>query len=77
MKSLLKTIVVAAGVAIVSVTVVVVVQPSRQPHKKVTPPANALESELPTAISNYSKTFKLNTNPPLWTTPANGRSTTN
>ncbi len=77
MKSLLKTIIVAAGVAIVSVTVVVVMQQSRQSHKKVTLPAGALESELPAAISNYSKTFKLNTNPPLWTTPANGRDATN
>jgi hypothetical protein len=77
----LKTIVVAAGVAIVSVSIVVVVKPSRQPHKKVAPLKNAspegAESELPTAISNYSKTFKLNTNPPLWTTPANGRNATN
>lgn len=81
MKSLLKTIVVAAGVAIVSVTVVAIVQPSRQSHKKVVPLKNAppegVESELPRAISNYSETFKLNTNPPLWTTPANGRNTTN
>ncbi|MGH7977218.1 MAG: hypothetical protein ACREC8_11225 [Limisphaerales bacterium] len=81
MKSLLKIIVVAAGVAIVSATVVVIVQPSRQSHKKVAPLKNAppegAESELPTAISNYSKTFKLNTNPPIWTTPANGRNATN
>jgi hypothetical protein len=73
MKSLLKTIVVAAGVAIVSASVVVVVQQSRQTHKKIAP----AEGELPTAISNYSKTFILNTNPPIWTTPVNGRNTTN
>jgi hypothetical protein len=77
MKSLLKTIVVVAGVVIVSVSVVVVVQQSRPPRKKIASPKGAAESELPTAISNYSKTFKLNTNPPLWITPANGRNATN
>lgn len=73
MKSFLKTIVVVAGVAIVSVSIVVVVQQSRPAHKKVIQSQN----ELPIAISNYSKTFKLNTNPPLWITPANGRNATN
>ena len=70
----LKIILFVAGVAIVSVCIVAVVQSSRQPHKKVIAPP---EGELPTAISNYSKTFKLNTNPPFWTTPANGRNATN
>jgi hypothetical protein len=73
MKSPLKIIVVMAGVVIVSTSVIVIVQHSQQSHKKVIPPV----SELPVAISNYSKTFKLNTNPPIWTTPANGRSATN
>jgi hypothetical protein len=77
MKSLLKIIVVAAGVAIASVTVVVIVQQSRQSHRKVSPTQNALKGGLPAAISNYSKTFKLNTKPPIWPQPANGRNATN
>jgi hypothetical protein len=32
---------------------------------KFSPP----ESQLPAAMSNYSKTFKLNTSPPIWTQP--------
>jgi len=73
MKSLLKIIVVASGIAVVSASVVVIVKQPRRPHSQVAP----ADDPLPTAISNYSKTFKLNTNPPIWTAPANGRSTTN
>jgi hypothetical protein len=73
MKSPLKTIVVMAGVVIVSTSVIVIVQHSQASHQKSVPHV----SELPVAISNYSKTFKLNTNSPIWPTPANGRSTTN
>jgi hypothetical protein len=73
MKSPLKTIVVMAGVVIVSTSVIVIVQHSQASHRKSVPSV----SELPVVISNYSKTFKLNTNPPIWPTPANGRSTTN
>lgn len=73
MKSPLKTIIVMAGVVIVSTSVIVVVQHSQLSHKKIPSP----ENELPTAISNYSKTFKLNTNSPIWTPTANGRSATN
>lgn len=77
MKSLLKIIVVTAGVVIVSVSVIVMVQYSRPAHEKSGSPPATPESELPTALSNYSKTFKLNTNPPVWPTPANGRNATN
>jgi hypothetical protein len=73
MKSLLKIIIVASGIAIVSASVVVIVEQPRKSHNQITP----TDDPMPTAISNYSKTFKLNTNPPIWTTPANGRSTTN
>jgi hypothetical protein len=73
MKSLLKIMVVASGIAVVSASVVVVVKQPRLPHSQVGPAGDP----LPTAISNYSKTFKLNTNQPIWTVPANGRSTTN
>jgi hypothetical protein len=72
MKSPLKTIVVMAGVVIVSTSVIVVVQKTRPSHGTIASPEG-----VPVAISNYSKTFKLNTNPPIWPTPANGRSTTN
>jgi hypothetical protein len=71
MKSPLKTIVVMAGV-VVSTSVIVIVQKPRPSHGKIAPPEG-----VPVAISNYSKTFKLNTNPPIWPTPANGRSITN
>lgn len=35
----------------------------------------AAENQLPAAISNYSKTFKLNTSLPIWTQPTNGNQT--
>jgi hypothetical protein len=73
MKSLLKIMLVASGISTFIASVVVIVQQSRQPHIFFAAP----EGELPAAISNYSKTFKLNTNPPIWTTSANGRNTTN
>jgi hypothetical protein len=61
----LKSLLLVAGVAIIggSVTVLVIQSHSRQ--LKFSPP----ESQLPAAISNYSKTFKLNTSPPIWAQP--------
>jgi hypothetical protein len=73
MKSLLKIIFVAAVVAIISVSVIVIIKQPRHSHAKVAP----ADDPLPAAISNYSQTFKLNTNPPIWTAPANGRNTNN
>jgi hypothetical protein len=70
----LKIIMVIAGIALVSSSVLIIVNQSPHPRLLKFAPE---ESELPTAISNYSKTFKLNTNQPLWTTPANARNTTN
>ncbi|HEX5398259.1 MAG TPA: hypothetical protein VFY06_04350 [Verrucomicrobiae bacterium] len=58
-------------IAMVGGSVTVLVVQSRQHPLKPAPP----ESQLPTAISNYSKTFKLNTNPPIWTQPTNGNQT--
>jgi hypothetical protein len=69
----LKLIIIAAGVAIVGSSVIVLVKQSRQSRLQFAPS----ENQLPAAISNYSKTFKLNTNPPIWATPANGRNATN
>jgi hypothetical protein len=66
-------IVVASGIAVISASVVVVIKQPRHAHTQPAPS----DDPLPTAISNYSKTFKLNTNPPIWTAPANGHSTTN
>jgi LPS O-antigen subunit length determinant protein (WzzB/FepE family) len=68
-----KIIVIATVLAIVGSSVGFIVHQSWQAHEKLAPP----ERELPAAISNYSKTFKLNTNPPIWKAPANGRNTTN
>ncbi len=53
-----------------SITVLVVQANARK--VKFQPPP---ESQLPTAISNYTKTFKLNTSPPIWTQPTNGNPT--
>jgi hypothetical protein len=77
MKSPLKIIVVMAGVAIVSASVIVIVQQSRPAHRKIAAPEGVPGNELPAALRNYSKTFKLNTNPPVWPTAANERNTTN
>jgi hypothetical protein len=77
MKSPLKIIIVMAGVAIVSASVIVLVHQSRPAHKTLVSPPTAPEIGLPTALSNYSKTFKLNTNPPVWPTAAHERNTTN
>jgi len=61
----LKILLLVAGVAVIggSVTVLVIQSHSR-PLKFSSP-----ESQLPAAMSNYSKTFKLNTSPPIWTQP--------
>ena len=68
----LKVILFAAAIAVIGASVVVIVNQPR-PHAKSSP----VGDPLPTAISNYSKTFKLNTNPPIWPTSANGRNTNN
>jgi hypothetical protein len=73
MKSLLKIIVMAGVVTIISASVIVIVKQPRHARPKPAPAQDA----LPNALSNYSKTFKLNTNPPIWPTSANGRNTNN
>jgi hypothetical protein len=62
----LKILLLVAGVAVIggSVTVLVIQSHSRQLKFPTT-----TENQLPAAISNYSKTFKLNTSPPIWTQP--------
>ncbi len=69
----MKILLLIAGIATVgsSITVLVIQSHPRQSKFQPTP-----EGQLPAAFSNYSKTFKLNTSPPIWTQPTNG-STTN
>lgn len=58
----LKILLLVAGIAVAGSSVTILVVQSHQQHAKSVPP----EEQLPTAMSNYSKTFKLNTSPPLW-----------
>lgn len=57
----LKILLLGAVMAVVGSSVTVLVIQSHQPAKAGPP-----NDQLPTALSNYSKTFKLNTSPPLW-----------
>jgi hypothetical protein len=68
----LKILLFIAGAAMVggSITVLVIQTNARKVKFQPTP-----ENQLPTAISNYSKTFKLNTSPPIWRQPTNGNTT--
>lgn len=67
----LKILLLVAGMAIVGSSITVMVMQANARKLKFPPP----ESQLPTAISNYSKTFKLNTSPPIWAQPTHGNST--
>jgi hypothetical protein len=55
----LKFLLLAAILMVVASTVTVLVMQSNA-HRRMQ------QSQLPTAISNYNQTFKLNTSPPLW-----------
>ena len=61
----LKILLLVAGVSIIGSSIFVLVVQSHSRLLKLSPP----ESQLPAAISNYSKTFKLNTSPPIWAQP--------
>ena len=65
----LKILLLIAVIAMVggSVTVLVLQSNARKLKFQPTP-----ESQLPTAISNYNRTFKLNTSPPIWGQPQKG-----
>jgi len=67
----LKILLLVAGVAVIGSSVTVLVIQSRPRQLKSSPP----ENQLPAAISNYSKTFKLNTSPPIWGQSTNGKPT--
>jgi len=68
----LKILLLIAVIAMVGGSITVLVIQSNARKLKIQPPP---ESQLPTAISNYTKTFKLNTSPPIWTQPTNGNPT--
>ena len=67
----LKISLLVAGVSVIGSSIFVLVIQSRSHQLKFAPP----ESQLPTVISNYNKTFKLNTSPPIWGQTTNGNST--
>jgi hypothetical protein len=67
----LKLLLLVAGTSVVGSTIFVLVIQSHSRQLKLSSP----ESQLPTAISNYNKTFKLNTSPPIWGQNTNGHST--
>jgi len=67
----LKILLLVVGVSVIGSSIFVLVIQSHSRHLKFSPP----ESQLPTAISNYNKTFKLNTSPPIWGQTTNGNTT--
>ena len=67
----LKILLLVAGVAVIGGSVTVLVIQSHSRPLKFSPP----ESQLPAALSNYNKTFKLNTSPPIWGQTTNGKPT--
>jgi hypothetical protein len=67
----LKILLLIAGVAVIGSSITVLVIQSHSRQLKFPPP----ESQLPTAISNFNKTFKLNTSPPIWGQTTNGNRT--
>lgn len=60
----IKLLLLIALIAVVGGSITVLVRDSKARKGRQTPP-----SQLPTALSNYNQTFKLNTNPPLWPEP--------
>ena len=62
----LKISLLVIGVAVVGSLIVIVFQS----HSRQLP--SPPENQLPTVISNYNKTFKLKTSPPIWGQPTNG-----
>jgi hypothetical protein len=67
----LKIMLLVLGAGVIGGTITALVMQSRSPPVKFGPPV----SPLPAAISNYSKTFKLNPSPPIWAQPTNGNTT--
>jgi len=65
----LKILLFIAGVEMAGGSITVLVVQANARKVKFQPPP---ESQLPTAISNYNRTFKLNTSPPIWGQPQKG-----
>jgi len=62
MKLKISILLLIAGITGASISVVVIQSNARRQQQ-----FHAVqENQLPTAMSNYSKTFKLNTSPPIW-----------
>jgi hypothetical protein len=59
----LKILLLVAAIAVTGGSVTVLLVQSSQHRQKIISPEY---QQLPTAMSNYSKTFKLNTSPPIW-----------
>ena len=73
MKLKISILLLIAGITGASVTVVVIQSNARKQQLRA-----VQENQLPTAMSNYNKTFKLNTSPPIWPSAkgiTNGNST--
>ena len=67
----LKILLLVTGASVIGSSIFVLLIQSRSHQLKFAPS----ESQLPTAISNYNKTFKLNTSPPIWGQTTNGNTT--
>ncbi len=67
----LKILLLVTGASVIGSSIFVLVIQSRSHQLKFAPS----ESQLPTAVSNYNKTFKLNTSPPIWGQTTNGKPT--
>ena len=68
----LKLILLAAIILMTGTTVVVLLF---QPHGQTNSAGSPARSPLPSALSNYNQTFKLNTQPPLWPATQNSGGT--
>ena len=67
----LKILLLVTGASVIGSSIFVLVIQSHSRQLKFSSP----ESQLPTAISNYNKTFKLNTSSPIWGQTTNGNPT--
>jgi hypothetical protein len=61
----LKLLLIIAGTAVVGSSITIVIIQSRD-HATERRQAAESQNRVATTMSNYTHTFKLNTNPPLW-----------
>lgn len=71
----LKLILLIAGAAVIgsSITIVIIQSNDRAKRHEMERRQTESGNRLQSAFSNYNKTFKLNTNPPLWPDAATNR----